>query len=280
MQTQSIELIEKSLIANREQERANSKNVDGLRKVPFNKIFVREGFNLRLEFDDIEELADSIASEGLRVPLQVDLLKDGVALLTDGERRYRAIELLRKRSDELSKEYEYITVLLNDKDLTDLDRLVSMLTTQSSKHFTPIEEANGFQRLRDGYNGFDGLPVAEIAKRVGKSVTYVNDRLALADATPEEKTLISTGKISPTAFSELSKQEKEPEKRITRITESVSQNKKVRVRDVKLSPAGKEAQGIIDVIKRYMSQNETSGALHNILVDIDAKARKIKAIVK
>ena len=208
MQTQLIELIDKTLIANREQERSSSKNVDGLKKVPFSKIFVRKGFNLRLEFDDIEELADSISSEGLRVPLQVDLLKDGSAVLLDGERRFRAIKSLRERSDELAKKYEYVTVLLNDKDLTDLDRLVAMLTTQSSKHFTPIEEANGFQRLRDGYNGFTGLHVTEIAKRVGKSVTYVNDRLALADAIPEEKKLITTGKISPTAFSELSKYEK------------------------------------------------------------------------
>ena len=41
MQTQLIELIDKTLIANREQERSSSKNVDGLKKVPFTDVLSR-----------------------------------------------------------------------------------------------------------------------------------------------------------------------------------------------------------------------------------------------
>ena len=36
-----IELIDKTLIANREQERSSSKNVDGLKKVPFTDVLSR-----------------------------------------------------------------------------------------------------------------------------------------------------------------------------------------------------------------------------------------------
>ena len=282
LQVKQIPLISKDNIADRNAERANSKTANGLVKVPFSKITVREGFNLRREFDGLEELADSIASEGLRDPLKVDILKDGTVALLDGERRLRSIGILIGRSKELAAEFSDVRVLLNDKNLNETDRQVAMLATQGQKPFNALEEMEGYNRLLNGWQGEPPLTVTEIARRVGKAVSFVEQRLLLNKASDEEKEMIRTSKISPTAAQALIRVESDPEKRTKKIKEANEKGLKLKVKNVLHAPATDLAQEIIDtvtvILKAYDFTDQ--GELKNHIIEIGSKARGIKKIIE
>lgn len=276
--------INKSMIANRKSERAATSFADGLRMIPFDSIRVRSGFNLRDEEDfvpeELESLANSIEAEDLNDPLEVDLLSDGTAIVTDGERRFRSIGILRKRSKVLHKRFESVKCLLNAKEMTDTDRLVSMLTTQSSRPFTQMQEAEGYRRLRSGYLGSAPMAVTVIAVRVGKSVAHVESRLILADAPEEERVLLKQNALSSTAYQELHRQEPNVEKRISRIKEANSKNKKLKVRDVKTTPAKDLCDKMVDDVNKFMLEKGCGdGELYNFLLDIQSQARAIKSLI-
>ena len=53
--------------------------------IPIEKIKIREGFNQRIVYEGIEELANSIKENGLRDALTVDVLSDGTVYIEKGE---------------------------------------------------------------------------------------------------------------------------------------------------------------------------------------------------
>src|ERR1700761_1591258 len=122
---------------------------DNFIKVPYDKITVRPGHNGRTEDnpgfseESLEELAVSIFHLGLLEPLGVDVLKNGSAVLTKGERRWRAIGMIRKWiatgnlkkliSDEVSAEnrefpsFDSVECFTKPKHYNENDRIVAML---------------------------------------------------------------------------------------------------------------------------------------------------------
>ena len=277
-----LQTISKDSLANREIERANSKAANGLVKVKFSSIVVRDGFNLRQDFDGLEELADSIASEGLRDPLKVDMLKDGKCALTDGERRYRAIEIIRKRNKELAAQFSDVPVLLNAKDLTETDRLVAMLATQGQKPFNALEEMEGYNRLMAGWMGEPPLTVSQIAVRVGRSIPYLEQKLLLNKASDEEKKMIRENKLSATAAQALIRQEGDSEKRVTRIKSKTEKGVKFKVKDALQAPAIELCDDIIQIVAVCLKGYDFTdmGGLKNELLNIDSKARGIKKTIE
>lgn len=62
--------------------------------VELNKIQERPGFNKRIEYEEIEELAESILRNGLLEPLWLDVLPDGRVFIVRGHRRFKAFKTL------------------------------------------------------------------------------------------------------------------------------------------------------------------------------------------
>lgn len=280
MQSQIISSISKTNIANREAERSNSKSANGLVKVNYSQIVVREGFNLRQIFEDLEELADSIISEGLRDPLKGDLLKDGTFVLTDGERRFRAIGIARERDKANAKKLEWVPVLLNDKDLTETARLVAMLTTQSNKPFNALEEMEGYNRLLKGWMGEPPMTVTEISVRTGKSVAYIEQKLLLNKASDEEKKLIREDKVKATTMQHLIRSEADSTTREALIKGANAKGMRLKVKDVKNMPAVKQCDAVVNMIDKYLDEWEVDGEQKNFFLDIQAKVNDIKKTIQ
>lgn len=272
--TVAIKSLDKSQLADTAKVREFTKRSEAL-KVFFDNIVVRKGFNLRTDFGDLKSLADSIREEGLKEAITVDILEDGSAVLTDGERRFRAIAMLRAESPELKKQFEYVEALTNDKSATDADRIISMMVHNSGKPFEPLEEAEGFRRLVVDH----GLNKTQIAKRVGKSVPYVEQSLLLAGIDEEEKEEIRSGKISATAKKEQIRKEKNPAKRKAQVKEAAAKGKKVRVKDIKSVPIDKEIDKVLALVKKADARNK-DGEVQNLLFEIDSELRRIKKEVK
>lgn len=120
--------------------------------------------------DSLNELANSIKEHGVIEPLVVAKTPAGYQLIA-GERRWRA-----------SKQAGLTTVPVIVKETTAKGMLeMAIVENVQREDLNPIERAQAFQRLIEEF----GLPVSEIAKRVGKSESYVSNTmrlLALPDA--------------------------------------------------------------------------------------------------
>jgi ParB family transcriptional regulator, chromosome partitioning protein len=120
--------------------------------------------------DSLNDLANSIREHGIIEPLVVAKTPAGYQLIA-GERRWRAA-----RQAGLS------TVPVIIKETTAKGMLeMAIVENVQREDLNPIERAQAFQRLIEEF----GLPLSEIAKRIGKSESYVSNTmrlLALPDA--------------------------------------------------------------------------------------------------
>ncbi len=138
----------------------------------------------RREFDKkaIEELAESIREVGLLNPIKVYKAKYGRYRIVFGNRRYKALKLLGFRK---------IPCILSD-NTDELDIYFEQLTENIQRRdFTPIEEAEGFQKLLNGERW--QVSRKYLASRLGKTEKYIANKLALLVFGPEVRKLIRAG---------------------------------------------------------------------------------------
>lgn len=169
--------------------RSNIYNVDP------RAIQVRDGWNPRTEFDGIDELANSIFHNGLKVPLQVRKVDDDIFLI-DGERRLKAIRILIEKGVEIVS----VPCIFADRNISDVEAMFLAISANEGKPLDPIEEAEAFNRLKNW-----GVTVSNIARRKGKSEVFVYRRLLLVNASPELQAEIKAKNINLTEAEEIIK---------------------------------------------------------------------------
>lgn len=274
--TIELDTLDKAGIATQKELRGHAKQVENLAKIPFKDIRVRKGFNKRGEFKDIEELAESIKCIGLQKPIQVDALKSGEFILTDGERRYRAISLLVERGEKgWTLEDTYVEAKINPRDTTEEERLIIMAVSNSGKPFEPLEEAEIFKAL----NEVHGLEPIQIARTTGNSIAYVEQRLIIANASEEEKQLIRDGKVKATVVMELSRKEKDATKRVAKIKEANEAGTRLKVKDVKGSDV-KDLWSELDVLIRELKNDNEDEIVADSIELIELKLKEIRKALK
>lgn len=141
-------------------------------------------FQPRRHFDDaaIEELSASIKTNGVFQPIIVRFLEQNSYEIIAGERRWRAAKLA-----ELSE----VPVLIHE--LTDKQALaVALLENIQRENLSPIEEAEGYQRLM---KEFDYTQEA-LAKELGKSRSHVANLMRLLGLPEDVKKSVSAGELS------------------------------------------------------------------------------------
>lgn len=139
--------------------------------------------NPRKFFDEqfIKELSESIKENGLLQPILIRPSGKGYELVC-GEQRYRA-----------SKLAGLPDILANIKQMTDEQVLhAQIIENLQRKDISPMEEAAGFKNLIEK-NKFD---IKEIAKRVGKSDSYVAFRLKLNDLSDNYQKAMHKGSLN------------------------------------------------------------------------------------
>lgn len=143
----------------------------------------RGQFQPRREFDPekLQELADSIAAQGVIQPVVVRQISADKYELIAGERRWRASQLANKHE---------IPVVI--KEYTDEQAMaVALIENIQRDDLNPLEEAQALFRLSEEFS----LTHQQIAGAVGKSRTTVTNLLRLLELDDGVKTLIDEGKI-------------------------------------------------------------------------------------
>jgi len=136
----------------------------------------------RFDEETLGELADSIREHGILQPLTVRRLSSGYYQIIAGERRWRAARLA-----GLS-EVPAIVVEADDRKAAEL----ALIENLQREDLDPIEEAEGYRKLMEGYR----LTQEDVAAQVGKSRSTVANAVRLLGVCPEVRELLVVGALT------------------------------------------------------------------------------------
>jgi len=140
----------------------------------------------RRRFDEaeIKALAESIRGKGVLQPLVVrrDPEVAGAYEIVSGERRWRAAQLVQLH------EIPVVVRELDDKEALE----VALIENIQRENLSPLEEAEGFQRLIDEF----GHSQEALARVVGKSRSHVANMLRLLGLPASIKAMLDDGALS------------------------------------------------------------------------------------
>ncbi len=133
--------------------------------------------------EKLQQLAESIRAVGVQQPAVVRMISAAPLYeLVAGERRWRAARLA-----------GLATLPCVVRQLDDVQALrIQIIENLQREDVHPLDEANGYQRLLDS-SSYD---VETIAQEVGRSASYVYQRLKLQDLIPEAREQLSKGVLT------------------------------------------------------------------------------------
>jgi ParB family chromosome partitioning protein len=149
-----------------------------------------DGWNVRVNTPElqehIEQLALSIAENGVLEPLTV--YWDGeTPVVTNGHCRRMATLLAISRGAEIAA----VPVRVEERYSNEADRVLSMITRNSGKPLSMLEQAEVVKRL-----AAFGWDKKKIASKAGKSVQHIENILVLAGSPEELKRQVAQGDVS------------------------------------------------------------------------------------
>lgn len=173
-------------------------------------------YQARESYPDLDELAESILSEGQQIPIRLWLtatsldngatITDGnkyyIAYCHDGNRRLRAFRLALEKDPNNVMIAKGIKAIIIPEISSETEALISQYTLNNTgRAFDPLEEAMICKKLsKAGFNN------SEIASKLGKSPVWVGDTLKLLTYSDEVKQMIRDGQLSASlAISQLKK---------------------------------------------------------------------------
>lgn len=184
---------EKTEVATRDIVRKHESVIMGRQtyKIKVSAIQVRDGFNARKSYGDIQELADMIEANGIITPLTVDILKDGTIYVERGHRRLAALKLLFEKYEENSL-FDYVECFVNSATTTELDRIKAIYTSNTIQPLSPVENAEVVKRLKVYYE----LTNEKIAQELGISRQSVDNYAKIADLPDDVKQALNDHRVS------------------------------------------------------------------------------------
>ena len=260
---------------------AMASDQDQIQEIPLKQI-IPNTYQPRRQFDDVQlnELAQSIQVNGLLQPIIVRLNDDQKYEIIAGERRFRAVELLN---------WEKIPAIVRDYSNQESAAL-ALIENLQREDLNPIEEAQAYQQLEQ----MEQLPQKDLARKLGKSQSYVANKLRLLKlAQPVQQSIIS-GTISQRhgrALLNLSaKQQEEVLAKIMKRKLTVKATEKL-VQQLQQPPTSatrqiralksKNAKLSINTIRKSVSLAQQNGAQFNYQeIDTDQQYQMIITVKK
>lgn len=152
----------------------------------------------------ITELAESIDEHGLLQPIVVRPIEENMYEIIAGERRFRALQSLHKSQADV------IIRHMNDEETA----VVALIENIQRENLSAVEEAEAYKKLLE----IGGTTQSELAKSLGKSQSFIANKLRLLKLAPKVITRLREGKITERhARAVLSLKEDDQEKLIEQV---------------------------------------------------------------
>jgi len=160
-------------------------------------------YSLRNDIGQLDELIASIEEKGLLEPIVVRPVGDGFEVVA-GHRRLEACKRLGWRKIPCH------IVEMDDREAYE----ASLIENLQHKTLDPIEEALAFKRYVEEY-GYGS--VTELARRIGKSHSYVSRRIALLSLPDDVREELVRRRTSPSIAQELINLEADKARELTQV---------------------------------------------------------------
>lgn len=159
-----------------------------IQAIPLNKLIPSKANVRRTDSGaGIEELANSIATHGLRQNLNVKLGEGGKFEVVAGGRRFRALKLLAKQGAIAKNAEVPCNVLAEEDDAGEISLVEN--TMRVAMH--PDDQFEAFRQMVDAGKG-----VEEVAARFGVTPSVVERRLKLARVSPKLRAIFRAGELT------------------------------------------------------------------------------------
>ncbi|MCX8723548.1 nucleoid occlusion protein [Lactobacillus sp. B4005] len=145
---------------------------------------IPNSYQPRREFSDesIRELASTLDKEGLLQPIVVREQGDKYEIIA-GERRYRAAKHLG---------WDKIPAIVNNMDEAQAASL-ALIENLQREDLNPIDEAQAYNNLMK----LNNLTQTALAQNIGKSQSYIANKMRLLKLSPKVQSYLASGEISP-----------------------------------------------------------------------------------
>lgn len=164
-------------------------------KIPFRELLIRDGFNARRIYEDIESVVEWVKENTvdglceLDPPLTVDTLPDGRTFICRGHRRFKAMQMAVEQGLIID-----FVVCTPTKDMSELDRVVDIYTSNMHQSkLKPVEQAEVCFSLK---HNFDKISNEKIATKLNISRQKVDNLLLIAEAGDDIKNEILKGDMT------------------------------------------------------------------------------------
>lgn len=154
-----------------------------IQEIELSKI-IPNSYQPRHEFSDesIRELAATLDKEGLLQPIVVREQGEQYEIIA-GERRFRAAKQLG---------WDKISAIVNNMDEAQAASL-ALIENLQREDLNPIDEAQAYSNLMK----LNNLTQTALAENIGKSQSYVANKMRLLKLSPKVQSYLASGEISP-----------------------------------------------------------------------------------
>ncbi|MFK7968074.1 MAG: ParB/RepB/Spo0J family partition protein [Rickettsiaceae bacterium] len=156
----------------------DSSNILDITQIEVGKYQPRKNFDQ----EKLQELANSIITNGLLQPIIVNFVNNGKYQIIAGERRYRACKMVGL------KEIPVIIRNLSDQEILE----IALIENIQREELTAIEEAESYAKLMNEF----GYTQARLADSLGKSRSHVANILRLNNLPDSIKLMINNGQLT------------------------------------------------------------------------------------
>lgn len=215
---------------------------------------------------EIQELAQTISEHGLLQPIVVREFRPGEYEIIAGERRFRAVKLL---------QWEKIPAIV--EKMTDAESAsLALIENLQRAQLSPVEEAQAYKQLME----FNHLTQATLAKGMGKSQSFVANKLRLLKLIKPVQNAILDGRITERHGRALLSLDEDQQR--TLLMEIVNQHWNVRqtedaVAQMLGKPTSAEKAAQQAVQQDAASENMAQAAGETTETDVDSAAAKTPA---
>ena len=166
------------IIGYTEEERNNNVESIHIERIVPNRYQPRQVF----EPSKIHELAESIKEHGLLQPIVVRPIEEDMFEIIAGERRFRALQSLSKTHADVIIRY------LDDEETA----VVALIENIQRENLSVVEEAEAYKKLLE----IGDTTQSELAKSVGKSQSFIANKLRLLKLAPKVLERLRESKIT------------------------------------------------------------------------------------
>lgn len=201
-------------------------------ELPIEGIQIEDGFNVRQNYGDMEDLEQSILNNGLLelVSVRQEKSKTGpITYLTNGHRRLRAIQNLINKGHKTfadGKPLDKLYCQIEPSDRSRQDILASQILHNDGLPFSALEQGLLMKKMKEEAD-LHGEKISnrEIAMKTGRREAEVSNFLILANTPPEIHEMLRDGLVKANTVLDVTRREKNPAKQIEILRESIEQKK-------------------------------------------------------